>query len=368
MRSHGELNASSSVATVAAAKSGDESCEVTVELKEDTRDTAPQDPNNNNNSEIKTDKDAMDDLLYQCFLCALKSDFKPNTLASTFYRNHVKPFCPAGRCLDVKKSSHKKLSAFLKKMQKLELIVVEETRGVHVIVSVDTGHDLLRSSDASAFSSSGNGREGSGSQSETGERGGVVSDLNYTSPTLEDMFRVTTSMQPVLLGSSKGDVLSEKDVRKLVTDYVRANRLQVVVGRSASVRLDATLRSCLSVSGEETAVLLHYSELMSRCLERLTPVHRITRRAADGEQQTEFRRGHVVPIQLNVKEHGGKKKVTSVLNLELFDINYDEFASRVKTICPLARGSKIAKTNRECLMSKSRATRSSSLDICSRVR
>lgn len=64
----------------------------------------------------------MDELLKYCFLKELKYSQKKLTLpilTSNFYRLHMINACPAGKNLDIKKSSYKKLNKFLSEMAKV---------------------------------------------------------------------------------------------------------------------------------------------------------------------------------------------------------------------------------------------------------
>lgn len=86
----------------------------------------------------------MDDLLRHCLLSFIKLQgkkvelplktnllykwvFSPVKLLAVimiitfrlYFRNHLMPYCPAGRLLDVKKSSYKKMSKFMEAMQKV---------------------------------------------------------------------------------------------------------------------------------------------------------------------------------------------------------------------------------------------------------
>lgn len=56
---------------------------------------------------------AMDELLQECFLQALKTRLNKTELpllTSTFYSAHMIPLCPAHLRLDIKKSSYKKVN------------------------------------------------------------------------------------------------------------------------------------------------------------------------------------------------------------------------------------------------------------------
>ena len=96
----------------------------------------------------RTPQEIMDELLNYCFFKALKTSAKKielPVLTSNFYRLHIVPACPSSKAIDVKKSSYKKLSKFLEKLQKSGVIIVKElTKGVESITGIQYDHELVR--------------------------------------------------------------------------------------------------------------------------------------------------------------------------------------------------------------------------------
>lgn len=81
----------------------------------------------------------MDKLLEYCFLKACKTSLKQGDLpiiTSTFFKNHVIGVCPPGKTVDVKKSSYKKLSAFLASMKAKGLVDTSVLKGVESLLAV----------------------------------------------------------------------------------------------------------------------------------------------------------------------------------------------------------------------------------------
>lgn len=85
--------------------------------------TITDDTNTEKQEEVsdKDDDENMDKLLEYCFLVALKysKSLEIPILTSTFYKLHMLAACPSGKSLDIKKSSYKKLTKFLKNMMKV---------------------------------------------------------------------------------------------------------------------------------------------------------------------------------------------------------------------------------------------------------
>lgn len=90
----------------------------------------------------------MDEILYQSFMAAIKSHGKKiqlPLLTSTFYSTYVLKSCPPELTLDIKKTSYKKLSVFLKKMSKEGILQIKElTKGVESIVSFNLENETVK--------------------------------------------------------------------------------------------------------------------------------------------------------------------------------------------------------------------------------
>jgi translation initiation factor 2D len=101
--------------------------------------------------------EGMDKLLKECFFRALNlvaETAKLPLLTSTFYSAFMLPQCPTGMRLDVKKSSYKKLSQFLRMMHELGVIRVQETmKGVESITNIDFDHPSINNISSPASSS-----------------------------------------------------------------------------------------------------------------------------------------------------------------------------------------------------------------------
>lgn len=80
----------------------------------------------------------MDQLLEYCFLKACKLFKKTDLpiLSSSFFKNHLIPACPSDQTVDVKKSSFKKLSAFLAYMVSKGVINTTIVKGVESITQI----------------------------------------------------------------------------------------------------------------------------------------------------------------------------------------------------------------------------------------
>ncbi|XP_064605248.1 eukaryotic translation initiation factor 2D-like [Liolophura sinensis] len=278
----------------------------------------------------------MDEFLFEAFMTALKTKVKKSDLpllTSNLYRNLMLPCSTRKDILDVKKSTYKKLSKFLQAMSKKGLIKVKElTKGVESVTEINKSHPDFRDftppdlpePDAEGSKSSG--------------------DEGFQPPCIQEMYSVTSVMLPVFrpAGYSKGSALSSTDVRAVITDYVKANDLQVQDKKSV-VQIDPIIGDVVLDKGEVNTTHMTWEELLSRFLQKMPVVHQVT---FPGRPPV-IRKGKLEPISVNVEQRTSNKKVTLVDNLELFGIDPVEFAHRVQvsvacsaSACPTAQKNK----------------------------
>lgn len=264
--------------------------------------------------------DNMDDLLEYCFFCALLRMKKVELplLTSTFFRTYLLPSCPAGKSLDIKKSSFKKLSKFLQCMQDRRLIIVQEaSKGVDQITTIVWENPELKNFKAkrpvlesatevpSLPASAGTQRE---------------------PPSIEELFSVSAAMLPIFseFGYSKSTVMSPSDVRTVVTNYVKSHEL-VSTENKRMVVLDPTLTRILLNKNEDIA-FLPWDQLFERVSSKMNKCHQITFPGQDPL----VRKGKIESIEIKVEQRMGNKKVTLIRNLELYGINPQEFAHNIQ--------------------------------------
>ena len=164
---------------------------------------------------------SMDDLLYDAFRQAWRTTAKRielPVLVSNFYALHMQP--NSQRPLDVKKSSYKKISKFLEKMQKDGLVEVKElSKGVQSIVSVKLDHPEIRSYQV---------QEICRDESPEPQEDAAASSRSRTLERVEELYIVSGNVAPVFkeLKLAKGTPLSAQEVRKQLTQYVKNKELQ----------------------------------------------------------------------------------------------------------------------------------------------
>ncbi|XP_071117777.1 eukaryotic translation initiation factor 2D-like [Haliotis cracherodii] len=268
--------------------------------------------------EARDSVEVMDERLKTCCLCALKSKVKKSDLpllTSAFFKNYMQPFCPAGQSIDVKKSSFKKLSKFLQHMQKQGLLKTKElSKGADSIVDVDKSHPdlrLLEVPDIVVEVPASASRE----------------DSEYQPPKITEMFTVTSAVLPIFKsqGYNKNNALSAPDVRKEVTEYVRANNLQDEE-RKSQVLLDPDLAHILLTKQEGDMSHLKWDDLFSRVVDKMQPAFQLE---FSGKPPV-LKKGKIEPIKLSVEQRASNKKATVIDNLENFGIDPAAFAHTVQ--------------------------------------
>ncbi|KFO78368.1 Eukaryotic translation initiation factor 2D, partial [Cuculus canorus] len=256
----------------------------------------------------------MDALFNQCFFHALKCKVKKSDLpllTSTFLRSHMFSCCPAGKQLDIKKSSYKKFSKFLQCMQHQKILQVKElNKGVESIVEVDWKHPDIKAFEVpEGFSSASAAQD---SKSEDREQ-------VYHAPEIIPLYGVSTKMIPLFQesGHKKGSVLSSSEVRNIVINYVKANELVDETNKNF-VKVNAILCDCLLDKLEQDEISkLKWDDLLSRCLEQMQPLHQVTFFG----QEPVVRKGNIEPIDITLAQRSSNKKVTIIKNLELYGLD-----------------------------------------------
>ena len=139
----------------------------------------------------RTPQEIMDDLLDHALLQSLKTTYSAKKsefpiLTSNFFRLHMVPACPPDQPLDVKKSSHKKLSKYLDSKDKLGLLKIKElSKGVESIVSVDYEHELIRGHRVVKYAKV---------EEETASSEAANAEAKYEPPVIQELFAVTANV------------------------------------------------------------------------------------------------------------------------------------------------------------------------------
>lgn len=270
---------------------------------------------NEDGTDSRTPAEKMDALFYSCFCSALKTSTKKielPLLTSTFYSAHMMPWCPVGQKLDIKKSTYKKLSFFLRAMEKRGFIALKElTKGVESVIKIDRGRPELKEFcvDETVLQ--------------------VTSPPEakaFSPPEITELLSVNAAVLPLfsLYGYKKHDTLLPRTIRELLTQYVKSNELQSS-DEPNRVIIDPLLADIV-LSKKESDTHLKWDTLIKRVQDKMQPAYEVK---TVGEPPV-VKKGKLQPIQLSVATRASNKKVTLIQNIETYGIDPEEFAHRVQ--------------------------------------
>ena len=306
------------------ASNGDERSPEIAAVDEKLEDLAlvegPEASSSSTEEDPRSPQEIMDERLELAFLQAWKTTAKKAELpilTSNFFRLHMVP--QAQEAIDIKKSSYKKLSKFLSKMQKEGIITIKELqKGVESITGVNIQHEKILSH-----------RVVKPVPKEVPDKEEEVlpCDRAYEPPIITELFMVSGAVLPFFkeVGIPKGQGLTASDLRRIVKEYVSANNLQNPENKTL-VNLDPLLASAaLASKGENGIVSLTWEDLTSRMQSKMSPGYSLQ---FPGAASATTHKGKLSPIELSVATRSGNKKVTLIYNLETFGIDPSELAHK----------------------------------------
>ncbi|KAM8965342.1 eukaryotic translation initiation factor 2D-like [Sarcophilus harrisii] len=269
----------------------------------------------------KSLQEQMDELLRNCFFHALKSrvtEADLPLLTSTFLGSHMFSCCPRGQQLDMKKSSYRKLSKFLHQMMKQQILQLKElSKGVESIVSVDWKHPSITSfivpKPAPDYRVAQKVRQG---------------ERSYYAPEIKSLYCVPARMSALFQdsGFKRGSILSAREVRRTLWDYVQRNKL-VDAECKDFVKLDSILCDCLLGKSEQFNLdRLPWDNLFARCLGRLQSAYKVTFYG----QEPVVKKGKIYPIEIILAQRAFNKKVTLIRNLKTYGLDPYDVAALLK--------------------------------------
>lgn len=248
-----------------------------------------------------------DELLQRAFFTALKRDGKSlqlPLLTSTFYRKHVLP--AAEHPIDLKKTSHKKLSKFLLEMAANRFITVkEEQKGIEKITQVNLSHpDIVDFIPKKIV------------KDEAAE-----SKNNLFVTEMTELYLVTDETAKFFapFNVANGDGLASSQVKKMLKEYVCNNKLQSPL----NPRIIQTNEMLCTLCNRQLNASIQFDDLLSAILSKMT--HSFEMRS-----KSDVKSSKNPTIQMSLATRSGNKKVTLVSNLEAYGIRLNEFEKACK--------------------------------------
>ncbi|XP_039006249.1 eukaryotic translation initiation factor 2D-like [Hibiscus syriacus] len=268
----------------------------------------------------------VDSHLDRCLLQALHTTVKDKDLpipGSALWSNHVLPCRPSGITLDIKKSSHKKLSKWLQAKSSTGLIAVKEDKYKKeaMLISVNRGHpEYLQ------FKPEKRPVE------KVGQAGDAAASESPSQKVLEvvEVYKSSVHVNPIFASveADTGKLYLASEATDIVFKYIEKENL-VKQTNKAVVVLDATLCDALfkgSIKkGSTYPAEIHKKDLGAKFISRM-PAHHIVTRGSESV----VRKGALKTVQIVTERRQGNKKVTKVSGLETFLIGAEALASELQ--------------------------------------
>lgn len=268
----------------------------------------------------------IDALLDKCLLQALFTTVKDKDLpmaGSTLWSNHVLPCRPSGLMLDIKKSSHKKLSKWLQSKASTGLVSVKEDKHKKEVMlfSVNRKH-----AEYTSFKPEKRQLEKKEQPADLAANEGEVSK------TLEvaEIYKPSVHVNPIFasVGADTRMLFSASEASDIVFKYVEKENLVKPADRSVVV-LDATLCDALFKGaikkGSTYPTEIHKKDLGTTFVNRMQAHHLVTRGT-----ESVVRKGSLKPIQIMTERRQGNKKVTKLSGMESFLIDAEALAPELQ--------------------------------------
>lgn len=268
----------------------------------------------------------VDAYLDKCLLQALHTTVNDKDLpmpGSTLWSNHVLTCRPSGITLDIKKSSHKKLSKWLQAKSSAGLISVKEDKYKKetVLFSVNRSHlDYLSFKPERR-------------QEQKVDQGGDQAVKETRSPKLlevSEIYKPSVHVNPIFasVGADTRKLYSASEASDVVFKYIEKGHLVKTMNKSIVI-LDPTLCDALFKGaikkGSAYPTEIHKKDLGSTFVSRMQAHHVVTRGS-----ESVVRKGSVRTIQIMTERRQGNKKVTKLSGMETFLMDADALASELQ--------------------------------------
>ncbi|KAL8482360.1 hypothetical protein ACS0TY_028505 [Phlomoides rotata] len=271
----------------------------------------------------------VDLLLDKCLLQALHTTVKDKDLplpGSTLWSGHVLPCRPPGILLDVKKSSHKKLSKWLQSKSASGLISVKEDKHKKeaILVSVNRKH-----LDYTSFRP----EKKKVDRDEQSSNNTASEGQSHKFLDVVELYKSNTHVNPIFaaVGADTGKLYTASEASQIVFGYVEQEKLVKEANKSIVV-LDAALCDALFKGaikkGSMYPTEIHKKDLGQTFINRMQAHYEVIRGS-----DSVVRKGALKPIQIVTERRQGNKKVTKLSGVESFLIDPEALASDLQKKC-----------------------------------
>ncbi|TVU29700.1 hypothetical protein EJB05_21279 [Eragrostis curvula] len=284
--------------------------------------TTEQQPEEKGHQNLTTEE--VDSLLDKCLLQALYTSIKEKDLplpGSTLWSNHILPCRPPGVTLDIKKSSHKKLSKWLQSKASSGLITSKEDKYKKevMLTGINRKHP-----DYMAFKPEKRVQE-------PVEPDKAVAESSVTKQLeVAEIYKPSSHVKPIFVAveADMERYYSASEASDVVFRYVEKENL-VKPTDKAKVILDVTLCDALYKGaikkGSAYPTEVHKKDLGSTFLNRMQVHHRVSR-----GNEVVVRKGAIRTLQIMTERRQGNKKMTRLSGVESFLMDADSLASELQ--------------------------------------
>ncbi|KAJ3675497.1 hypothetical protein LUZ60_004539 [Juncus effusus] len=288
-----------------------------------------------NNKEEEKEKNIMsveeiDKLLDKCLLQALHTSVKDKDLpmpGSTLWSNHVLPCRPSGITLDIKKSSHKKLSKWLQSKASSGLISAKEDKHKKetILQSINRRH-----ADYMAFKPEKKTKEPDQKDDSAPDSSGSSSNAGRAKLEVVEIYKPSTHVNPIFasVGADISTYYTASEASDVVFSYVEKENLVNPTNKSIVILdpylCDALYKGAIK-KGSSYPSTIHKKDLGSAFLTRMQTHYAVSRGS-----ESVIKKGAVRPVQILTERRQGNKKVTRVSGLEGFLVDAEVIAGELQ--------------------------------------
>ncbi|KAI3684614.1 hypothetical protein L6452_33838 [Arctium lappa] len=262
----------------------------------------------------------LDKCLLQVFYTTLKDKDLP-IAGSTLWANHILPCRPPGTVLDIKKSSHKKLSKWLQSKSSEGLISSKEDKHKKevMVLAVNRKHPGYTSFKPEK------------PQVEKNEQTvDLAKEVDINRMEVVEIYKPSVHVNPIFtsVGADTRQLYSASEASEVVFAYVEKENLVRPTNKSIVV-LDAILCDALFKGaikkGSTYPSEIHKKDLAPTFINRMQAHHQVTR-----GKESVVRKGGLKPLQIMTERRQGNKKVTKLSGMESFLIDAEPLASELQ--------------------------------------
>lgn len=203
--------------------------------------------------------------------------------------------------LNIKRTSHKKITKFLKAAEKEGLVTLKERQGDLVIMSAKQNENNVP------------------------ETRPAPKAKKQSALEVKLYYRARSIARDVLAPAPIDKYYVAADLRKMVNDYIASHNLAA----GPEVKVDNALRSALGLKQDVTVI--KREQVLTDFLKNCNMFHTIS----DGKDDVppKMLKGGVPHIEVSTERRGGNKIVTKVSGLEKFLLDPKSIAERLRVVC-----------------------------------